>query len=365
MYALPVLVVLIAVVAAALSNAPPPKPKPSLKNSISRSVASEAVTRLPAANAKAGVPPAKLPQAPKRDSSLEFGLGKIAFSLLPLSPESLGRRKTLQTEVVKDTVWTFDQIQGIINVNVPVRCTIIKLKDGLFVHNPVGPTREFIRMVQSIEKNHGTVKHIVLATLGVEHKGTVGAFSASFPDSTVYLQPGQYSAPVDLPSFFFFPLSKSLGNKLKDIPVDSADAPWGDEIDHLILGPLLPPSSGGYSETAFFHKKTSTLLVTDAIVNIPNEPPAIIQEDPRALLYHARDNMTDFVYDTAATRRKGWRRMVLFGLTFQPAGIRIFDTVDAIKMLDQVPPEMKALGRRAIPISEGLYPVRANVVLCV
>ena len=48
---------------------------------------------------------------------LQFGLGKIAFSLVPLSPESVGRRKTLLTEVVKDSVWTLDQIQGVINVN--------------------------------------------------------------------------------------------------------------------------------------------------------------------------------------------------------------------------------------------------------
>lgn len=48
---------------------------------------------------------------------LVFGLGKLAFSLLPLTPESVGRRKTIFTEVVKDSVWTLDQIQGIINVN--------------------------------------------------------------------------------------------------------------------------------------------------------------------------------------------------------------------------------------------------------
>lgn len=54
---------------------------------------------------------------PKADDKLQFGLGKIAFSLLPLSPESSGRRKTIKKEIVKDTIWTLDQIQGIINVN--------------------------------------------------------------------------------------------------------------------------------------------------------------------------------------------------------------------------------------------------------
>lgn len=77
---------------------------------------------------------------------------------------------------------------------------------------------------------------------------------------------------------------------------------------------------GGFGDTAFFHKETKTLLVTDAVIRVDNEAPEIIQEDPRALLYHSRDCMTDIVDDSAANRQKGWRRMVLFGLTFQPAG---------------------------------------------
>lgn len=54
---------------------------------------------------------------PKPDSSLIYGLGKIAYSLFPFSPEASGRRKSLLKELVKDTVWTIDQIQGTLNVN--------------------------------------------------------------------------------------------------------------------------------------------------------------------------------------------------------------------------------------------------------
>ena len=54
---------------------------------------------------------------PEFSSKFKFDLGKIAFSLIPLTPESAGRRKTLLKEVVKDKVWTLDQLQGIINVN--------------------------------------------------------------------------------------------------------------------------------------------------------------------------------------------------------------------------------------------------------
>ena len=56
--------------------------------------------------------------SPLTSKRLSFVLGRLAFSGLPLSPESVGRRKTIKTEVVKGTIWTLDQVQGIINVNV-------------------------------------------------------------------------------------------------------------------------------------------------------------------------------------------------------------------------------------------------------
>lgn len=294
-------------------------------------------------------------QVPKSDKRMKFGLGKFSFSLLPLSPESTGRRKTILTEVVKGQVWTLDQLQGIINVNVPVRSTIIKLSNdkGLFINNPVAPTEECVELIRDIEKSSGSkVKYITLSSLALEHKGTAGAFARRFPSASVYVQPGQYSFPLDLPVSLYFP----FGRKIFEIPAEAASAPWYEDIDHLILGPLRPPGVGGFAETAFFHRPSGTLLVTDTVVRVDDDVPAIIQDDPRALLYHARDTMFDVVEDTPANRRKGWRRMVLFGLTFQPAGINVLDTLESIKMLKNVPSEMRKLGEGAIPFDGGFYP---------
>ena len=80
-------------------------------------------------------------------------------------------------------------------------------------------------------------------------------------------------------------------------------APWRDVLDHRTLAPLVFKSVGTYSETAMFHKPSKTLLLTDAVVAVPKEPPAIIQEDPRALLYHARDSALDIVVDSPEVRR--------------------------------------------------------------
>jgi hypothetical protein len=54
--------------------------------------------------------------------------------------------------------------------------------------------------------------------------------------------------------------------------------------------------------------------------------------------------------------------MVLFALTFQPSGINVLDTFEAIKGLDKVDPEMKKLGAGAIPYDGGLYPVSVCTV---
>ena len=127
-------------------------------------------------------------------------------------------------------------------MNVPVRATIIKLRDGgLFINNPVATTPECVEYVRALEAEHADVKYIVLSSLAIEHKGTSGIFSSYFKKSVVYVQPGQYAFPVNLPTVFFYP----LGKVIKDIPRSSKDAPWGDEIDHHILGPLLPPGMLG------------------------------------------------------------------------------------------------------------------------
>ena len=132
------------------------------------------------------------------------------------------------------------------------------------MNNPVAPTQECIELVRELESKFGPVKFIVLSSLALEHKGTVGAFAANFAASTVYVQPGQYSFPINLPINLFFPFGKTI----REIPVDSSEAPWYGDIDHSILGPLRPPGIGGFAETAFFHRASKTLLVTDAIVKV-------------------------------------------------------------------------------------------------
>ena len=132
--------------------------------------------------------------SPTFNGDVSWPLGKVAFSLLPLAGTS-SRRATVEECIVPDSIWTHDQIQGVVNVNVPVRQTVIKLSDeaggGLLVYNPVAPTPQLMNFMKKLEDKYGPVRHIVLGTVALEHKATFGPFAQSFPKATVWLQPGK------------------------------------------------------------------------------------------------------------------------------------------------------------------------------
>ncbi len=233
---------------------------------------------------------------------------------LPIYP--FGKRRTIRKEVVKDTIWTFDQLQGIFYVVVPIRMTVVRLNEGgLLVYAPVAPTPECVRLVEELVAEYGKVKYIILPTIsGLEHKIFVGPFARRFPDSQIFVAPKQWSFPVNLPlSWLGIPAKRT-----QVLPEDSSKTPFANQFDYEILGPI-ELGAGRFAEVALLHKSSKTLLVTDSIVSVPEQPPAIIQLDSYPLLFHARDKATDVVADTPENRRKGWQRIALFSLYFRPS----------------------------------------------
>jgi hypothetical protein len=237
---------------------------------------------------------------------------------LPLYPYA--RRRTIRQEVVKDTIWTFDQLQGIFYVVVPIRMTVVKLDEGgLLIYAPVAPTPECTRLVNELVAEHGEVRYIILPTIsGLEHKVFVGPFARCFPNAQIFVAPNQWSFPLNLPlSWLGLPPKRT-----QVLPEDSSKTPFAKEFDYAILGAInLGP--GRFAEVAFFHKRSHTLLVTDSVVSVPEEPPAIVQLDPYPLLFHAKDSASDIVADTQANRRKGWQRIALFAMYFQPSVLEV------------------------------------------
>jgi hypothetical protein len=262
---------------------------------------------------------------------------------VPLYP--YGRRRTLRKEVVKDTIWTFDQIQGILYVVTPIRMTVVKLAaGGLLVYAPVAPTPECLRLMQDLVKAHGTVRYIILPTVsGIEHKVFVGPFARRFPKAQVFVAPSQWSFPLNLPlSWLGLPLGRT------QILKPDSKVPFADEFDYAILGPI-HLGLGPFEEVALFHRASQTLLLTDTLVSVPEHPPEIVALEPYPLLFHAKDNGADILEDNAANRIKGWQRISLFGFYFRPSALDIVPLPQAVREAGQA-------GDRTRKAYFGLYP---------
>lgn len=250
------------------------------------------------------------------DNTEKINPGDFSWPFWPVVPiYPYSRRRTIRKEVVTDRVWTFDQIQGIFYVVVPIRMTLIKLDDGGFlVYAPVAPTPECLQLVRELVAKHGDVKYIILPTIsGIEHKVFVGPFARCFPNAQVFVAPNQWSFPLNLPlSWLGLPRKRTIL-----LPENSSLTPFAAQFDYAILGPIeLGP--GRFAEVAFFDKRSRTLLVTDSVVSIPEDPPAITQLDPYPLLFHAKDSASDTIADNYSNRRKGWQRIALFAMYFRP-----------------------------------------------
>lgn len=257
------------------------------------------------------------------------------WPLVPLYPYS--KRRTLRQEIVKDTIWTFDQIQGILYTVTPIRMTAIRLASGgLLIYAPVAPTPECIRLVKELVALYGEVKYIILPTAsGLEHKVFVGPFARRFPNAQVFVAPSQWSYPFNLPlSWLGFPEKRT-----KILPFDSKLAPFADEFEYKILDINL--GRGSFVEVALWHKSSRTLLLTDTVLAVPETPPEIVQVDPYPLLFHARDNALEEIKDTPENRRKGWQRISLFALYFRPSALETVGLKEALTDMFKAPDKSK------------------------
>ena len=104
------------------------------------------------------------------------------------------------SELIPGQLWSLEQLQGVYYVAVPVRLTVAKVPGGLMLVNPLPPTRELRQRIAELEEEHGPVCTIVLPTAsGLEHKLPLGPLARAFPDAEVWVCPGQWSFPVQLP----------------------------------------------------------------------------------------------------------------------------------------------------------------------
>lgn len=265
------------------------------------------------------------------------------WPLLPLYP--YGHRRTLVRELVPGQVWSFEQLQGVLYVAVPIRMTVVRLTDGLLLYAPVAPTQELLHRLRELEARYGPVRTIVLPTSsGLEHKLPVPAMARAFPAAAVWVSPCQWSFPLPLPlPWLGFPASRTR-------VLFEQGLPHADQLHWEMLGPL-DLGLGTFVEVACLHRASGSLLVTDALVAISSEPPEIFSADPTPLLFHARELGTEPLMDGHEQRRRGWMRLVLFASYLRPSAL-------AVPPWSEVIAGSFRPGVRAAKAYFGLYPFR-------
>lgn len=248
----------------------------------------------------------------------------INFTGFPFPLGPFLNRSTTRTEAVKGSIWLFEQEQalGFSSVSTNIRMTVVKLKSGgLWVHAPIAPTKECIQLLKELG---APVEYIVLPTFAYEHKIFVGPFSREFPRAQVWVAPRQWSWPLNLPLEFFGIF------RAKTLRDEDLSTPWANEIEQKVLS-CPEVGIGPYVEVAFYHKPSRTLLVTDAVIFVPRQPPDCISKE--SLLASAKNGLAvkllskgkkvsqEPVVDNKMNRQKGWERMVLQILFLGPSNL--------------------------------------------
>ena len=256
--------------------------------------------------------------AANKDEQREDSSSYFFFAGFPLRP--LLKRRTLRSELVPGRVWEFVQPLGLgfSRVTVNVRMTVVRMRDGgLFVYAPIAPTAECRRLIEELGE---PVRVIILSTNAIEHKACFGPFCRRYAsDAKVFVVPETWSFPLDLPlPFLGIRNAKVLGSDT----AAEAEA-FGNEFDYESFIASFS-DLGPYVEVSFFHKDTKTLLVTDACVYVPREPPpGASVADCLDAARNGEDKDEAGVADTPRNRQIGWARTVMQVLFFGPRDLKL------------------------------------------
>ncbi len=147
-----------------------------------------------------------------------------------------------------DGLWEFSHRIKYAGVGMPTRSVVIRLSNGdVLVHSP----GQLDDQVRDQLAELGPVKGLIAPNKF--HHLYVSDWQAAYPDATLFI------APV-------------LADKRKDLAdaprlSDEAPALWADEMEQLVWGGI--PKIG---EVVFYHKPSRTLLNTDMMHNMHNDP---------------------------------------------------------------------------------------------
>lgn len=182
-----------------------------------------------------------------------------SFALGGPDPSGEGRL----IELLPGLVWTLTEPFHFLGTPVGARMTIVRLKDGgLWVHSPLDVGEAVRGQIDAL----GTVRAIVAPSRW--HSRCVTAFRRHYPDARLYVSPG---------------LTKRRLGGAHAVLDDAPPAAWAGEIEQVLLrGHLF------LDEVVFFHRESRTLILTDLLISIHADKPALARRIWRAMGVHRR-----------------------------------------------------------------------------
>jgi len=233
----------------------------------------------------------------------------LAYKNFPLEGQSvfpppflppITNKATYRYSLGRDT-WALEQLLAFANVTATIRTNVVKLSSGgLWVCGPLWPTKEYCKLLDEL----GEVTEVVLPVNALEHKAAMKQFVQRYQKAKVWVAPGQYGPfgecgaikagmSADQIKKVVHDASKTMGYHISGVlPIGSLSKDSAESVMPKNLRPSwindgtfgvetlyveLPENAGPVSESAFHHKASNTLFVTDAVVCVPSSTDFPIQ----------------------------------------------------------------------------------------
>jgi hypothetical protein len=148
-------------------------------------------------------------------------------------------------------LWIVDSPLRFMGLEVGARMTVVRLPGGeVWVHSPIAATPELVREVQAL----GRIAYLVAPNR--LHHLFVGEWQKACPEASVYVAPGLAQKRPDLTS--------------TGVLTGEAESGWAGTLDQVLVSGF--PFA---NEVVFFHRPSTTLIVTDLAFNVCSSSPLL------------------------------------------------------------------------------------------
>lgn len=149
-----------------------------------------------------------------------------------------------------DEIWVVDQSLRFLGLEIGARMTVVRLPGRkLLLHSPIAVSNELVRAVEAL----GSVAYLVAPNRF--HHLFAGAWQEICPAAALYVAPGLETKRPEL--------------RVAGVLGDTPEPGWADVLDQAFVRgfPLA-------NEVVFFHKSSSTLVISDLAFHIGPTSPA-------------------------------------------------------------------------------------------